>query len=316
MLRRWTRSLWRTVEATQSPRRRRHACWFGLISIQRLRRIFDRVTTHRPILLGFIYLFNPTMFLRLTTSAFSWEWCSELHRLISLTSQATHHICRLVSLKRTNWSWLLLLPPGFYLYSACLKLWSHCGFVDETLFCGSCCATPSWNTASCSACTGCCGGWETRGQRWNGAALRNAATEETQFGAERAALLSPLFPVPPSHLTLARVHADTRTNLLNSRSQTHLFPFGFLYIQSWKDLYFRPFSPYFQEFQVHVSSLILFGCEEKLLLLQKDTVLYPFLSTLVWLHAPWVAPVAALYGSYINTWHNMDPVSPCAAPYS
>lgn len=93
------------------------------------------------------------------------------------------------------------------------------------LFCNTVVNTGPWTVLRYNVCTGCCVGWETRGHRWNGGALRNAAMRETQFQCREAALLLSL---SLSHLvytcTHSLVHVDARTCLLNSRSQTHSSP--------------------------------------------------------------------------------------------
>lgn len=90
MPRLWTRSLWRTVDGTWIPHRRRYACGFGLISIQRLSEYdiwscHDAQATVPPSILSL-----HMMFLRLPTSSFSLAWCCMLHRFSFPTSHRRH----------------------------------------------------------------------------------------------------------------------------------------------------------------------------------------------------------------------------------
>lgn len=63
-------------------------------------------------------------------------------------------------------------------------------------------------------CTGCCVGWETCGQRWNGGALRNAATRETQFGAERSITIPPFCSLPLTSYSRANILPCAQTHAL------------------------------------------------------------------------------------------------------
>lgn len=171
------------------------------------------------------------MFLRLPTSSFSWAWCSVLHRLSFLTSYRRHIASAgkpsrglngevFYSLSRRIWfdfifgmCWEWCLTTGSWVKAFfLLELWM--------LLCNIVVNVDRYNV-----CTGCCVGWESRGQRWNGGALCNAATKETQFRCRESSItILPPPPLSPHANTHSLVHADARTCLLNLHSQTHLLP--------------------------------------------------------------------------------------------